>query len=87
VPLQIAGGVRVLDKTGPGLTVTGTFCVLLHPLAVRVNAYVTTIGAVVVLVSVSFGLFVPEVGPTGVIPATVALFQLNVVPAVALVGM
>jgi hypothetical protein len=56
-------------------------------LAVRVKAYVTTMGADVVFVNVSFGLFVPEVGPTGVIPATVALFQLNVVPAVALVGM
>ena len=86
MPLQIEGGVRLLDRTGLGLTVTGTFCVLLHPLAVRVNAYVTTIGAVVVLVSVSFGLLVPDVGPTGVMPATVALFQLYVVPAVALVG-
>ncbi len=44
------------------------------------------IGAAVVLVSVSFGLPLPEVGPTGVIPATVARVQLKVVPPVALVG-
>ena len=35
---------------------------------------------------VSFGLFIPDVGPTGVIPATVPLVQLKVVPAVVLVG-
>jgi hypothetical protein len=68
------------------LTVTVTFWVLVHPFALSVYAYVTTIGAAVVFVSVSFGLPVPEAGPTGVIPATVALVQLNVVPAVALAG-
>ncbi len=43
-------------------------------------------GAVVVLTRVSVGLFVPEVGPAGVIPATKALSQSNVVPVVALAG-
>ena len=59
---------------------------MVHPFALRVKAYVTTTVAVVVLVNVSLGLSVPEVGPTGVIPATVALFQVNVVPPVKLVG-
>jgi len=36
--------------------------------------------------SVSSGLLVPDVGPTGVIPATTPLVQLNVVPAVRLAG-
>ena len=43
-------------------------------------------GAVVVFTRTSFGLPLPEVGPTGVIPATVARVQLNVVPPVRLVG-
>jgi len=51
-----------------------------------VYAYVTVMGEAVVFVRVSMGLFVPEVGPAGSIPATAALVQLNVVPAVALVG-
>ena len=39
-----------------------------------------------IFLNVSPGLFVPNVGPAGVIPATTALVQLKVVPAVALVG-
>ena len=65
---------------------TTTFCTLLHPLAARVYRYVTAIGAFVIFLSVSLGLSVPAVGPAGVIPGTVALVQLNVAPAVALVG-
>jgi hypothetical protein len=80
------GGVSELDRTGPGLTTTTTSWVIVHPRAEIVYAYVTAIGAAVVFVSVSFGLLVPEVGPAGKIPAMVALFQLNDVPAVALVG-
>ena len=68
------------------MTTTATFCVFVHPLAVRVYTYVTVIGDAVVFVSVSLGLPLPEVGPAGVIPATLALFHENVVPAVALVG-
>jgi hypothetical protein len=41
----------------------------------------------VTFLSVSFGLFVPDVGPAGVIPATLPLVQLKVVPAVKLVGL
>ena len=82
----MAAGVRVVERVGVGFTVTVTFWVLLHPLADRVYSYITLIGASVVLVSVSFGLPVPDVGPAGVIPATVALVQLKEVPGVALVG-
>ncbi len=46
----------------------------------------TPIGILVIFLRVSFGLFIPEVGPAGVIPATTALLQLNVVPAVELDG-
>jgi hypothetical protein len=35
--LHTAGGVNELDKTGVGSISTTTFCVLLHPLAIRVN--------------------------------------------------
>ena len=55
-------------------------------LAVRVYTYRTVIGDTVVFVSVSFGLPVPEVGPAGVIPATVALVHPKLVPVVPLVG-
>ena len=48
--------------------------------------YVTAIGAFVTFLNVSFGLFIPDVGPTGVIPGTVALVQLKEVKAVALAG-
>jgi hypothetical protein len=34
--LHIAGGVRVLVRTGFGNTMTVTFCVLTHPLAIKV---------------------------------------------------
>ena len=43
-------------------------------------------GAFVIFLKVSLGLFAPAVGPAGVIPATAALVQLKVVPAVALAG-
>ena len=36
VLLQMAEGVRVLVRTGEGLTVTTTFCMFEHPSAVRV---------------------------------------------------
>ena len=48
--------------------------------------YLTVMGAVVVLVRLSFGLSVPDVGPAGVIPATVARVHPKLVPAVPLVG-
>ena len=48
--------------------------------------YLTVKGAVVVFVSVSLGLSVPDVGPAGVIPATVARVHPKLVPAVPLVG-
>ena len=48
----MAAGVSVLLSTGVGLTVTVTFWVLEQEFAVVVIAYVTTIGAVVVLVKV-----------------------------------
>ena len=48
--------------------------------------YLTVIGAVVVFVSVSLGLSVPDVGPAGVMPATLARVHPKLVPAVALVG-
>jgi len=35
--VQIAGGVKELDKDGVGLTVTVTFCWFEHPLAVNVK--------------------------------------------------
>ena len=59
---------------------------LLQPLAARVYWYVTAIGTDVIFLNVSLGLFAPNVGPAGVIPAIAALVQLNVVPAVALAG-
>jgi len=85
VLLQMAAGVSVLLKIGEGLTVTVTFCVFEHPFAERVYMYVTTIGNPVVLTRVSFGLPMP-VAAGLLIPATAALLQLNVVPAVALAG-
>ena len=48
--------------------------------------YVTGIAARLRFLRVSSGLSVPEVGPAGVIPATLALLQANVVPVVALAG-
>ena len=63
---------------------TTTFCTFGHPFAIRVNSYVTGIDADVRFLKVSLTRFViPEVGPAGVIPATVALLQLNDVPGVA----
>ena len=56
-------------------------------MAVSVNTYRTVNGDTVVFVSVSFGLPVPDVGPTGVIPATIARVHPKLVPAVPLVGM
>jgi len=42
--------------------------------------------AEVIFLNVSFGIIYSAVGPAGVIPATAALVQLKVVPAVALAG-
>jgi hypothetical protein len=82
----MAGGVSVLDRTGPGLTITTTFWVIVQPRADMVYAYVTAMGADVVFVRISSGLLAPEVGPAGKIPGMLARVQLNDVPAVALVG-
>jgi len=78
----------VLVSIGIGLTTTSTLYVvgLVQPLAVSVYTYRTVNGVAVVLVSVSFGSPVPDVGPTGVIPATVARVHPKLVPAVPLVG-
>ena len=84
--LQIAGGVIVLVKSGVGFTVTVTFCGLEQQLAVMEYAYVTTIGAAVVLVSVSL---IPGTIPLEApcrIPITSARLQANVAPTVALVA-
>jgi hypothetical protein len=86
VALHIPTGVSVLLKEGIGLTVTVTFWgASLHPLAVVVIAYVTTIGAVVVLVNVSLMPPVP-LAAAWLMPATNALVHAKVAPAVALVG-
>ena len=84
----MAAGVSVLVSVGIGLTTTSTLYVvgLVHPLADRVYTYLTVIGAAVVFVNVSFGLSLPEVGPAGVMPATLALVHPKLVPAVPLVG-
>ena len=88
MPLQIDGGVSELVSAGLGLTTTSTLYVegLVHPLAAKVYTYLTVNGAAVVFVSVSFGLSVPDVGPAGVIPATLARVQLKLVPPVPLAG-
>ena len=82
----MAVGVKVLLSIGVGLTVTVTFWVLEQELAVVVIAYVTTIGAVVVLVNVSL---MPPLAPLPtalLIPATAARVQEKVAPVVALVA-
>ena len=71
----MAGGVNVLVNTGVGFTVTTTFCIVLHPLAVVVYTYVTFTGKAVVLVSVSLTLATtPLLAPCD-IPATAALLS------------
>ena len=84
---QIAGGVKVLLKVGVGFTVTVTFWVFEQPLAVIVQAQTTLTGLAVVLTKVSLGLADWAVVTAALlIPATAALVQVKVVPAVALVG-
>ncbi len=75
----------MLLRTGIGFTVTTTLLVLLQPLAVIVNTYVTLIGAVVLFVSVSLTSAVSPDDAPSVIPGTAALVQLNAAPTVALV--
>ena len=76
----------MLLNMGVGFTVTTTFSpVLLHPLAVVIYTYVTGMGAVVVLVSVSLTFVIPMEAPSK-IPATAARLHANVAPAVALVA-
>ena len=62
----------MLVRTGIGLTTTVTLNVsgLVQLLYVKVYLYVTVMGNEVLLISCSFGLPVPDVGPTGVIPGT-----------------
>jgi hypothetical protein len=84
-PEQISAGANVLVRSGIGFTRTVTFWVLEHPFADRVNSYTTSIGALVLFINDSLidpVLFAAEL----VIPFTIALDQLYVVPAVALVG-
>jgi hypothetical protein len=83
--LHIAAGVSELVSIGVGFTVTVTLWLLLHPLAAMVYTYITLTGIVEVLMSVSLGLSVPEAAVL-LIPATIERLQLNVAPAVALVG-
>lgn len=87
MPLQIAGGARVLLKTGLGFTVTVTSCPgLLQPLEVSVKLYVTTTEFTVVLVKVSLMFPLLEAADWE-IPATAARLQLKEVEAVRLEGM
>ena len=82
----MALGVNVLVNCGVGLTVTTTLYVLLEqPFALTVYTYVTLIGAVVVLTSVSLGSPVPLAAAL-LMPATDARVQLNTAPLVPLVG-
>lgn len=86
-PLQIAGGVKLLLKTGRGLTLTTTLNGdgLVQPSANTVYEYVTSIGAADVFIRVSFGLPVPF--PAGLlIPAIAALVHINEAPEEELVG-
>ena len=82
----MAAGVSVLLSTGVGLTVTVTFWVLEQEFAVVVIAYVTTIGAVVVLVNVSLMTPLAPLPATLLMPATAARVQEKVAPVVALVA-
>ena len=86
--MAIEAGVRVLLKTGVGLTTTVTVFVagFVQPLAVRVYTYPTLIGALVLLLSVSLMLPEPVAAPPLEIPATIVLDQLKLAPAVALVA-
>ena len=86
VPEHTAVGVSVELNTGVGFTVTVTFCVLVQPPAVNVNAYVTVTGAVVPLVRFSLIVAVDPLLVAGVIPATAARDQSKVTPAVSLVA-
>ena len=83
--LQVGGGVKVLERVGDGSTATTTFWMFEHPLAVKVKMYVTLIGEIVVLISVSFTLPVPEAAGL-LMPATAARVQEKVVAGVPLVG-
>ena len=85
VLLQTAAGVRELLSAGVGLTVTVRFCVFGHPLAVDVIAYTTFTGEAVVLINVSLILPFP-LPAVLLIPVTLALVHVNIVPAVALAG-
>ena len=71
--------VQFPDGTCTGLTVTTTFCVLLHPLDADVYTYVTLTGEPVVLISVSLIFPVPFAAAL-LIPDTTARLQLNAVP-------
>ena len=68
------------------MTVTVTFWVLEQEFAVVVIAYVTTIGAVVVLVNVSLMTPLAPLPAALLIPATAARVQEKVAPVVALVA-
>jgi hypothetical protein len=71
---------------GLGFTVTLTVSGLEHPLALNVNIYLTTIGAVVLFRKVSVIVFpLPGVAEV-VMPVTAGRVHENKVPAVALVA-
>ena len=84
--LHLGGAVSTLLSVGLGFTTAGTLCTFEHPLAVNVITYVTVIGLTVLLTSVSVMLPDAPLDVFGVIPATAARVQENIVFAVELVA-